>query len=181
MSKYDLNLTIKVHVKEKNMYDVENKPQHDSHGLSERKEIIPWRTPKKGYLKGAKLLHISVKTFWYILLILPGNYDNILRYTLAQYTYFEIHNLFLTPFTTWAKYIRILDLASSNLRASVAAVLVLYHLKMDNYIRHKIGTSIIMISSMIQWQTLKQKRSTEGCSKFKSPETRQVQERLLLT
>ena len=28
---------------------------------------------------------------------------------------------------------------------------------------------------------LKQKRSTEGCSKFKSPETRQVQEKLVLT
>ena len=27
----------------------------------------------------------------------------------------------------------------------------------------------------------KQKRSTEGCSKFKSPETRQVQERLVST
>ena len=28
---------------------------------------------------------------------------------------------------------------------------------------------------------IKQKRSTEGCSKFKSPETRQVQERLVST
>ena len=28
---------------------------------------------------------------------------------------------------------------------------------------------------------LKQKRSTEGCSNFKSPETRQVQERLVST
>ena len=29
--------------------------------------------------------------------------------------------------------------------------------------------------------TIKQKRSTEGCSKFKGPETRQVQERLVST
>ena len=31
------------------------------------------------------------------------------------------------------------------------------------------------------WDGSKQKRSTEGCSKFKSPETRQVQERLVST
>ena len=30
------------------------------------------------------------------------------------------------------------------------------------------------------YYSMKQKRSTEGCSKFKSPETRQVQERFII-
>ena len=33
----------------------------------------------------------------------------------------------------------------------------------------------------LTWMASKQKRSTEGCSKFKSPGTRQVQERLVST
>ena len=37
-----------------------------------------------------------------------------------------------------------------------------------------------MKMSCPQWDS-KQKRSIEGCSKFKSPETRQVQERLVST
>ena len=32
-----------------------------------------------------------------------------------------------------------------------------------------------------RWNEMKQKRSTEGCSKFKGPEIRQVQERLVST
>ena len=34
---------------------------------------------------------------------------------------------------------------------------------------------------VLQYNNNKQKRSTEGCSKFKGPETRQVQERLVST
>ena len=46
--------------------------------------------------------------------------------------------------------------------------------------------NIIQLKSFCRDQTgqpnsIKQKRSTEGCSKFKSPETRQVQERLVST
>ena len=36
-------------------------------------------------------------------------------------------------------------------------------------------------SSIVNKIDYKQKRSTEGCSKFKGPETRQVQERLVST
>ena len=37
------------------------------------------------------------------------------------------------------------------------------------------------ISVLFDYIVGKQKRSTEGCSKFKGPETRQVQERLVST
>ena len=49
---------------------------------------------------------------------------------------------------------------------------------------HRTGTSFFLINRKIRAyanKTEKQKRSTEGYSKFKSPETRQVQERLVST
>ena len=42
-------------------------------------------------------------------------------------------------------------------------------------------SNFILYSNNTKRQSNKQKRSTEGCSKFKSPETRQVQERLVST
>ena len=48
---------------------------------------------------------------------------------------------------------------------AVAMLLILYH----------VTANVVCI------MLIKQKRSTEGCSKFKSPETRQVQERLVST
>ena len=47
-----------------------------------------------------------------------------------------------------------------------------YLMNVDPYRRWKINLS---------FHCCKQKRSTEGCSKFTSPETRQVQERLVST
>ena len=40
---------------------------------------------------------------------------------------------------------------------------------------------VIGLTRSVPFCHTKQKRSTEGCSKFKSPETRQVQERLVST
>ena len=48
--------------------------------------------------------------------------------------------------------------------------------------KHELGTGIENLEK--NWKSrsfTKQKRSTEGCSKFKSPETRQVKERLVST
>ena len=45
---------------------------------------------------------------------------------------------------------------------------------------HRISTVILPMIARLSADH-KQKRSTEGCSKFKSPETRQVQERLVST
>ena len=46
-----------------------------------------------------------------------------------------------------------------------------------------IGINILRMNTMYKLNRVhwKQKRSTEGCSKFKGPETRQVQERLVST
>ena len=41
--------------------------------------------------------------------------------------------------------------------------------------------SVFSFIHFVYMNITKQKRSTEGCSKFKSPETRQVQERLVST
>ena len=50
-----------------------------------------------------------------------------------------------------------------------------------NYLKLHSYISFIDDYVIIENTHIKQKRSTEGCSKFKSPETRQVQERLVST
>ena len=50
-----------------------------------------------------------------------------------------------------------------------------------NYITIMRRIEVSKLSPDINPSVTRQKRSTEGCSKFKSPETRQVQERLVLT
>ena len=59
----------------------------------------------------------------------------------------------------------------------------------NNYcVIYSCGSTVVWCNALKMTQTffilkigLKQKRSTEGCSKFKGPETRQVQERSVLT
>ena len=59
--------------------------------------------------------------------------------------------------------------------------LLLHHIDTLTKINVKIDQLIELPTFYWLKKLHKQKRSTEGCSKFKSPETRQVQERLVST